>query len=170
MSEATLIWCHGSLSDPWGSKSKALAEIAKEAGFTMDALDFRGMESPDQRVESLIDSLSNATQPIILAGSSMGGYVASAAAKQIEVAGLFLLAPAFYLPGYAIHVFSNMPSKISVIHGWQDDVVPVENSIRFAKQHRAELHVLPDGHRLSESISPIGTLFSHFLNSFKKQD
>lgn len=167
MSEATLIWCHGSLSEPWGGKSKALAERAKDMGLTMDALDFREMENPDERVDFLVESLADATGPIILAGSSMGGYVASAAAKHVEVAGLFLLAPAFYFPGYAVHVFSNLPNNISVIHGWLDDVAPVDNSIRFAKQHRANLHILPDDHRLSESIPMIETLFTHFLEPYK---
>ncbi len=30
----------------------------------------------------------------------MGGHVAAAASEQLEVAGLFLIAPAFYMPGY----------------------------------------------------------------------
>lgn len=170
MTEATLIWCHGSLSQPWGTKSKALAEIAQNAGMTMDALDFQDLDEADSRVDRLVEHLENTSKPVILAGSSMGGYVASAAAKRVEVAGLFLLAPAFYLPGYAVHVFSNLPTAISVIHGWQDDVVPVDNSIRFAGQHRANLHLLPDGHRLSESVDTIGNLFDHFLKTLTKQD
>ncbi|QJB56704.1 alpha/beta fold hydrolase [Pseudodesulfovibrio sp. zrk46] len=170
MTQATLIWCHGSLSQPWGDKSKALSEIAANAGLTLDAPDFQSMENPDDRVEFLVESLQDAPGPVILTGSSMGGYVAAAAAKQLDVAGLFLLAPAFYLPGYAIHVFSNLPETISVVHGWQDDVVDVDGSIRFSKQHRADLHILPDGHRLSESIPTIGTLFSHFLEKFTGQE
>jgi len=169
MTEATLIWCHGSLSQPWGTKSKTLADIALNAGLTMDALDFQDLEQADQRVERLVSTLENTTKPVILAGSSMGGYVASTAAKHIEVAGLFLLAPAFYLPGYATHVFSNLPNTISVIHGWQDDVVPVDNSIRFAGRHKANLHILPDEHRLSQSIDTIGTLFAHFLDTLTTQ-
>jgi alpha-beta hydrolase superfamily lysophospholipase len=37
---------------------------------------------------------------IVLMGSSMGAYVATVAAETIKPSGLFLLAPAFYLPGY----------------------------------------------------------------------
>ncbi len=169
MTDAQLIWCHGSLSQPWGEKSKFLADNAKSHGLTMDAVDFQDLENPDQRVERLIAKINETDKPAILVGSSMGGYVASAAARQTNVLGLFLLAPAFYFQGYDVHVFSGMPKTISVVHGWQDDVVPVENSIRFAKLHKADLHILPDGHRLSESLETIGTLFSHFLCSLQAQ-
>ncbi|MDC0336002.1 alpha/beta fold hydrolase [Pseudodesulfovibrio sp.] len=165
MTDIRLIWCHGSLSQPWGDKSKALADIAKGHGLTMDAVDFQDLENPDERVQRLVGKLNETTHPAILVGSSMGGYVASAAAKQADVLGLFLLAPAFYFPGYDVHVFSGLPQAISVVHGWDDDVVPVENSIRFAKLHKADLHILPDGHRLSESLGAIGSLFNHFLTT-----
>lgn len=169
MTDATLIWCHGSLSQPWGEKSKSLADIAQAAGMTMDAVDFQDLENPDQRVSRLIAKLEESGKPAILAGSSMGGYVASAAARHADILGLFLLAPAFYLPGYAMHVFSGLPKPVSVIHGWDDDVVPVENSIRFAKLHKASLHLLPDDHRLSNSLPEIGAVFSHFLATLNVQ-
>jgi len=167
MSDISLIWCHGSQSQPWGNKSKLLADTAAAAGFTMDALDFQEIPNADDRVAHLVDTLAEIGKPAILAGSSMGGYVASAASKQANVLGLFLLAPAFYLPGYDMHVFSGMPQTISVIHGWRDDVVPVENSIRFAKLHKASLHILDDEHRLEESTPDIGPLFAHFLETIK---
>lgn len=163
MSDVRLIWCHGSLSQPWGDKSTALAEIAATAALEMEGIDFQDLESPDERVERLVGMLAESDTPAILCGSSMGGYVATAAAKHTNTLGLFLLAPAFYLPGYDVHVFSGLPEAITVIHGWHDDVVPVENSIRFSGLHRANLHILPDGHRLSESIGMLGALFTHFL-------
>tara|TARA_Y100001954_G_C15827271_1_gene612919 strand:+ start:2275 stop:2790 length:516 start_codon:yes stop_codon:yes gene_type:complete len=161
-----LIWCHGSLSEPWGAKSTAFAETAKSMGYTLEAPDFSDLENPDDRVQRLADILSDAKGPTVLLGSSMGGYVATAVAKQVQVDGLFLLAPAFYLKGYDVHVFSGLPESITVIHGWQDDVVPVDNSIRFAKLHRAALHALPDDHRLSASIDTMTSLLAHYLQSF----
>lgn len=165
MSEINLIWCHGSLSRPWGEKSKSLADVAQSFGLTMDAVDFQDMEDPDQRVDRLVERLKEDAKPALLAGSSMGGYVATAAAKHADVLGLFLLAPALYLPKYAVHVFSGLPGHIDVIHGWEDDVIPADNSIRFAKQHKANLHLLPDGHRLSQSIETLESLFTHFLKT-----
>lgn len=168
MSNHTLIWCHGSLGKPWGTKSTALGETAKELGLTMDAPDFRDTENPDQRVDKLVDILEAADTPVILAGSSMGGYVAAAAAKRIEVQGLFLVAPAFYFPGYDVHVFSNLPSALTLVHGWSDDVVPVENSIRFAKTHKATLHIIEDDHRLQGSTEQLCSLFAGFLKNAAK--
>lgn len=169
MTDLNLIWCHGSLSQPWGAKSKSLADIAQTQGLTMDAPDFQDLEDPDQRVDRLVAKLKDSDTPVILVGSSMGGYVASAAARQLDVRGLFLLAPAFYLPGYDTHVFSGLPQCITVIHGWNDDVVPAENSTRFAKLHKAALHILPDDHRLSNSLDDMGLLFGHFLQTIKAQ-
>ena len=35
---------------------------------------------------------------LILVGSSMGGYVSTVASVSLKPAGLFLMAPAFYMP------------------------------------------------------------------------
>lgn len=170
MENVRLFWCHGSLSQPWGTKSKELADIAQSMGLTMEALDFQDLDSPDDRVVRMAEKLAAHDTPAIIAGSSMGGYVASAAARNANVIGLFLLAPAFYFPGYDVHVFSGLPESITVIHGWEDEVVPVDNSIRFAGQHRANLHILPDDHRLSASLDTIGTLFAQFLDTYMPQE
>jgi len=39
---------------------------------------------------------------MVLVGSRMGGYVSTVASPQLEVDSLFLMAPAYYLLGYAI--------------------------------------------------------------------
>lgn len=165
VTDYSLYWCHGSLGQPWGAKSKALSHIAEQAGLTMIAPDFRKTEAPDERVAMLAELLAESDKPAIIAGSSMGGYVAAAATARADVRGLFLLAPAFYFPGYAVHVFSSLPPAVTVVHGWTDDVVPVDNSIRFARTHRADLHVVADGHRLQKSIDPLCLLFASFLEA-----
>lgn len=158
-----LLWCHGSLSSPWGTKSLALADVAGEFGLTMEGPDFSDLAAPDERVERLLAILAEDDRPAILAGSSMGGYVAAAASMHARVPALFLLAPAFYLPGYAVHVFPSLPGRVTVVHGWDDDVVPVDNAIRFARTHKATLHVLADGHRLEKSTETLCVQFARFL-------
>jgi predicted esterase len=96
----------------------------------------------------------------------MGGYVSTVASKDLPVAGLFLLAPAFYLPGYTVQDVALGTSKTMVIHGWRDDVVPVQNSIRFAQQHRCDLHLMDGDHRLNEALPKIEPLFGMFLTQF----
>jgi predicted alpha/beta hydrolase family esterase len=168
MNQTRLIWCHGYLGQPWGDKSKQLAKIAENAGLNMDAIDFQDLENPDERVERLVTKLSEKAMPTILCGSSMGGYVAATTARHIPIKGLFLLAPAFYLPNYDTHVFTDLPEALTVVHGWEDDVVPVENSIRFGGLHKASLHILPDDHRLSKCIPDLCILFDGFLRSLSK--
>ncbi|MCJ2164829.1 MULTISPECIES: alpha/beta fold hydrolase [unclassified Pseudodesulfovibrio] len=170
MADMNLVWCHGSLSQPWGAKSLALAATAKGLALDMTAPDFQDLENPDQRVERLTALLEKDGRPTILAGSSMGGYVAAAAARTTNVAGLFLLAPAFYLPGYAIHVFTNLPRHVTLVHGWSDDVVPVDNSIRFARSHSADLHIFDDGHRLEGSGHKLCILFGQLLTIITKME
>jgi len=163
MPDCRLLWCHGSLSQPWGTKSLALADVAGEFDLTMEGPDFSDLADPDERVERLVSILAEDDRPAILAGSSMGGYVAAAAALRARIPALFLLAPAFYLPGYAVHVFPSLPGRVTVVHGWNDDVVPPDNAIRFARTHKATLHVLDDGHRLEASAETLCILFARFL-------
>ncbi|MUM77861.1 alpha/beta fold hydrolase [Pseudodesulfovibrio sp. F-1] len=165
MTDSRLIWCHGSLAAPWGRKSTALARTAGRLGLSMEAPDFRDLDGPDQRVERLADALAQETRPVILAGSSMGGYVAAAACARSEVAALFLVAPAFFLPGYALDTFTGLPPAVTVVHGWGDEVVPVDNVLRFARRHRASLHILDDDHSLANSLERIDLLFASFLES-----
>jgi hypothetical protein len=49
------------------------------------------------------------------------------------------------------------------VHGWRDAVVPVENSIRWAREQGAELHILDGDHRLQERIAEIRDLFGAYL-------
>ena len=52
---------------------------------------------------------------------------------------------------------------VAIVHGWRDDIVPVENSIRFAQACNAELHVLDAGHRLTEIIDEITYYLRRFI-------
>ena len=53
-----------------------------------------------------------------------------------------------------------------IFHGNQDDVVPVESSVEFVRQHsNAELTRLEAGHELTEVVEPIWRLAWPFLKS-----
>jgi fermentation-respiration switch protein FrsA (DUF1100 family) len=51
----------------------------------------------------------------------------------------------------------------AVVHGWKDDVVPYEHSIRFAKEYGASLHLLESDHRLHNQLRVVRQLFEYFL-------
>jgi predicted alpha/beta-hydrolase family hydrolase len=121
------------------------------------------MGDPVQRVEKLVAVGCDLKRPIVLVGSSMGGHVAAAAANRLEAAALFLLAPAFYMPGFEEYTPQDVAVPTAIVHGWRDAVVPVENVIRWAREHRATLHILDSDHRLEHQIGAICTLLRNFL-------
>jgi len=162
----TIVFSHGKESGPWGSKIQAMAKAARNLGLRIESVDYRGIEDPRVRVEKLLATAGPLTGRLILAGSSMGGHVSAAAAAQLNAVGLFLLAPAFYVPGLAQYTPRNITCKTSIIHGWNDDVAPVENSIRWAREHRAALHILDSDHRLQDQIPMIAWILTAFIRSY----
>ena len=93
----------------------------------------------------------------------MGGFVATAAASQIETMGLFVLAPAFFMDEFDNSLIKPVSVPIEIIHGWNDDVVPVENSIRFAQSSKANLHILNSDHGLTDNLDNINCIFENFI-------
>ena len=100
---------------------------------------------------------------LILVGSSMGGHVATAAAARVGAAGLFVLAPAYFMEGYEDLTPPPPAIPVCIVHGWHDDIVPVDNSIRFARDCSATLHIVDGDHRLTDNIVEINRLFDGFL-------
>jgi predicted esterase len=121
------------------------------------------MADPNARVEKLIAECKGIDDDLVLVGSSMGGHVATAAADVAGAAGLFVLAPAYFMPGYEDLTPDPPVMPICIVHGWRDDVVPVENSIRFAASCNAELHVLNGDHRLTENLGEINYYLQRFI-------
>jgi pimeloyl-ACP methyl ester carboxylesterase len=160
---ATVVFSHGKESGPWGSKITALAEVVRGLGIAVESVDYRGIDDPAQRVVKLLAEASGLGGDAVLVGSSMGGHVAAAAAVTLKPRGLFLLAPAFYMPGFEAHTPRATGCPSVIVHGWQDDIVPVASSIRWAGEQRAALHVLDSGHRLEDQIGLIGVLLRDFL-------
>ncbi|QWF69600.1 alpha/beta hydrolase [Methylomonas paludis] len=161
-----VIYNHGKDSIPWGEKPLALAQAAKQQGFEFISPDYRPGNEPDIRVRQLLAIDVSAYQTVVLAGSSMGGYVATVAAENIQPQGLFLIAPAFYLPGYARTTFNPAAADIEVFHGWQDNVVPPENVWRFCQTHHARLNMRDADHRLLSILPEMQQNFADFLQRY----
>jgi pimeloyl-ACP methyl ester carboxylesterase len=159
----TVVFSHGKESGPWGSKITAMAGVVREAGLAVESVDYRGLDDPSARVSKLIALAAGLKAPLVLVGSSMGGHVSAAAAAALKPAGLFLLAPAFYMPGFERYTPQEVACPTSIVHGWHDDIVPVDNSIRWAREHVAALHILDSGHRLQDRITVICGLLRGFL-------
>lgn len=161
----TVVFSHGKESGPWGSKITAMAAVVRSLDCGVESVDYRGMDDPAQRVERLVAVGRELKGPIALVGSSMGGHVAAAAANRLGAAALFLLAPAFYMPGFEKYTPQEVAAPTAIVHGWRDAIVPVNNVIRWAGEHRATLHILDSDHRLEDQIRMICTLLREFLTA-----
>jgi len=159
----TVIFSHGLESGPWGTKIRAMADRVREMGCEADSIDYQGMREPGERVDKLIAAASAIDDDLVLVGSSMGGHVATAAAETLNAKGLFVLAPAYYMPGYEDITPPPPGMPFSVVHGWHDDIVPVDNSIRYAREANASLHILDGDHRLTDNIATINDLLQRFI-------
>ncbi len=159
----TVIFSHGQESGPWGTKINAMAEMVRELGCTADSIDYQGIAGPSERVSKLIAECESLDDRLILVGSSMGGHVATAAAEELNAAGLFVLAPAYYMEGYEELTPTPPGMPICIVHGWHDDVVPAENSIRFARDCKAQLHLVDGDHRLTANIREINGYLKRFV-------
>lgn len=161
----TVIFSHGQESGPWGTKIRAMAELVESMGCAADSIDYQGIADPTERVEKCVRECAPIDDGLVLVGSSMGGHVATAAAARVGAAGLFVLAPAYYMEGYEDLTPSPPAIPICIVHGWHDDVVPVENSIRFARSCSATLHIVDGDHRLTANIDEINRYLRQFIET-----
>lgn len=102
----TVVWLGGFRSDMTGTKAEALADWAVRRGRAFVRFDYSGQGESSGRFEdgtigrwrgdalAVVDRLTEG--PVVMAGSSMGGWLASlaAVARPERVAGLVLIAPA----------------------------------------------------------------------------
>ncbi|GAA0210174.1 hypothetical protein GCM10009123_16940 [Kangiella japonica] len=164
-----VIFSHGKVSGPKGNRIQALSRVCLEQGFDVESLDYRRLHT-NERVTKLNNYLMNLSRPYILVGTSMGGYVSAVAGLSNDPMGIFLISPAVYMDGYAEADLERLECPVTVVHGWQDDIVPVENVIRFAQAAKADLHVFDGGHRLREKLDETESCFAQFLRNCRKQN
>lgn len=86
------------------------------------------------------------TQKLVIAGFSFGGYVSLFSALTARPDALLLLGPAIGM--YTIDVpQAYNPATTLLIHGEKDEVVPIENSFKWAESQDMPVVVIPgSGH------------------------
>ena len=158
-------FAHGKESGPWGSKIRHLASIAEANGYEVVSPDYYALPDPEARVKHLLGLLSQEpeTSDIVLVGSSMGGYISTVVASSLPIKGLFLMAPALYIPSYSVQAYAPQSDHVYVVHGEHDEVIPLAHSQRFAKETTCTLQVLDGDHRLNSVLRELGCCFDEFL-------
>lgn len=158
-----VVFSHGKETGPWGSKIVAMAEIARQRDCDVDSIDYQDVPVASGRVERLLERYDHSCGDLILVGSSMGAYVSLAASAILKPKGLFLLAPAIGLAGYAPQQPPPHAERTLIVHAWQDEVVPEQQVVTYARRHQVELHMVNSDHRLMSALPLICLLFDNFL-------
>ena len=158
-----VVFAHGKESGPWGSKIRYLADVANRLGAAVISPDYRDLDDPQARVTRLMALPLPEHRKLVLVGSSMGGYVSIVASRHLRPAGIFLMAPAIGLPGYA--EASPLPSaaNVEIVMGWRDGLIEPAQIVDYAQRHHSRLHLLDADHRLGGVLAEVGELFRLFF-------
>lgn len=158
---------HGLESGPDSTKVQALKTVAETFdGVTATALDHRSTKDPATRLQqmrSAIEESGARPEHSILVGSSMGGWVCAQTSAATPVLGCFLLAPALAMKDYPESSPQIQTARTQIIHGWDDDVVLPMPVIELAQAQNLPILVLPDGHRLQNSLERLTMEFRDFM-------
>jgi len=165
-----VILSHGLESGPQATKVSAMAAAAEARGWSSERPDYcdldrtRDVREVANRLARLLDRCAQAPRPLVLAGSSMGAYVSALASLRVDVAGLFLLAPPVRLEGYPQPLdAARVPTTI--IHGWDDELIPAEAVVQWARPRRDRLLLVDDSHRLAAHVAFCAEEFGRFLDA-----
>ena len=165
--KGTVILSHGLESGPAATKVSALAQVAEALGWTPVRPDYRDLDATrdplkiDARIARALEN-APAQGRVVFAGSSMGAFISGFASIERACAGLFLIALPTAIPGYP-HAFVAATVPTVLVHGWSDELCPVDAAIDFARDRGAALHLLRDDHRLGAHVDRCADLFRLFL-------
>lgn len=165
--KGTVILSHGLESGPQATKVSALAAVAKELGWASIRPDYRDLDAGRDvkaitaRAARLVAAAA-VDGKVVFAGSSMGAFISGFASKQRECEALFLMALPVGVEGYDYHyTAADVPTVL--VHGWHDELCPVNAAIEFARERGDTLHLVDDDHRLSAHVEFCAEAFRHLL-------
>jgi len=166
------ILSHGFESGPDATKVAALAEAAERLGWTHERPDYTDLDARRevsslgdvparlQRLRALAQAAA-ARGPLVLAGSSLGAYISGRVSLEVPVRGLFLMAPPTTMG--PLPALDAAPVPVSVIHGWDDELIPAQAVADWAQVRRATLLLVNDSHRLSDHVAASAEAFGQLL-------
>ena len=172
MTRCHCILSHGFESGPDATKVTALAEVAERLGWSHERPDYTDLDAR-RDISSLGDVVARlarlrglaqaaaARGPVVLAGSSLGGYIAGRISLEVPVCGLFLMAPAIAMGPLPALDAAAVP--VTIIHGWDDELIPAQAVVDWAHARRADLLLVNDGHRLSDHVDASAEAFGQLL-------
>jgi predicted alpha/beta-hydrolase family hydrolase len=160
-----MVLSHGLESSPNANKIVRLDALASAQGYQCQRPDYGTTARPEVRIAQLKAATIHGAQ-MVLAGSSMGAYISAMASLELPVQGLFLLAPPIFLRGEAPALRMRC-AKVTIIHGWADELIDSSEVIGFARAFGAKLVLVQDSHRLQNSLAAIDHEFALFLRELE---
>ncbi|MEO8741916.1 MAG: hypothetical protein ABI365_01855 [Lysobacteraceae bacterium] len=164
------ILSHGLESGPHATKVSALAAAAEALGWTTERPDYLEADRVgsfgdiDQRLAILRKRCAAVNGPLVLAGSSMGAFVSALMSREMTCAGLYMMAPPLWIEGYPRQLdAAKIPTTI--VHGWDDELIPAQMVIEWARLRRDRLVLVNDSHRLSDHVAFCAERFADFLKT-----
>ncbi len=153
MDHSKIIYLHGLESNSQSGKARQFA--AKFPG--MVTPDFTG--TFEERMAQLLPILGEETNWTII-GSSFGGLMGAVftCRRPSQVRKLILLAPALLREPFGQYLdLPGVSVPTVVVHGTEDDVVPLEAAREIASKLFANLtyYVVQDGHRLHKAMETL---------------
>jgi predicted alpha/beta-hydrolase family hydrolase len=166
-----VILSHGSDSGPDATKVSALARVAEALGWSTfrpdyraeDKLGYAGCVQP--RVARLVAAMRGQPRPLVLAGSSMGAFVAGMASLQAACDGLFLMALPIDIPGCPRFAAADGVRGM-LVHGYRDELCPIDAATAFARARGMPALLVDDGHRLGDHLETLERQFALFLRGY----
>lgn len=165
-----IILSHGSGSGPDATKVSTLAALAESLGWPTVRPDYREDDAHGHagsvmpRLVRLRAAIEAQSAPPVLVGSSMGAFVSGLASLEHPVAGLFLLATPEHIPGCEVDFDVTPEVPTVLVHGWRDEICPLDDMYDFAARRHLPLLILDDDHRLGDSVDTIAGQFRLFLD------
>lgn len=186
----TVIYSHGRKGSPWyGFKIEALRPVALKLGVNIISIRYPEEISVMQMEEKLFNVIKddvNVPGDLVFLSSSRGAYITTRISKMVSdlfnneserldddkklpkrhLLGQFLIAPAFYIKPEYYPDQNPTPLeglKTTIIHGFDDDVIDCENSIKFTKKFKSYLYLVDGGHRLNSQRDKLCLFFENFL-------
>jgi len=174
VSHGHCILSHGFESGPHATKVTALAAAAERLGWSHERPDYTHCDGcrhvsevgdVEARQLQLLALAREAAQrgPLVLAGSSLGAYISARVSLEVPVVALFLMAPPVMMGPLPELDAASVPT--SIIHGWDDELIPAQRVIDWAHPRRARLLLVDDVHRLADHVQASAEAFAQLLGS-----
>lgn len=176
-----LYYIHGYMSNPNSTKGTLFKEKLNAKPIQYRECKPENLLISDclKRIKKEIKDDKNVT----LIGSSLGGFLAAKTAfENLNVERLILLNPALIPPSVDITKIQGMPqkilldmqdkrlfeekisSKIFILIGTNDEVIPLNWIIRFAKSQEATVRFLQDDHSFTNKMDQLPDIIGAILN------